>query len=109
MPTPQLYIIEYRLHGHSRNFIIRLDRMDNAEAWHWASCDAGVGIIPKFGREKIRKVSRPMAERYGITDVQWRVSGGGAPVVTSTVPAPTQVPGPNAGELSSGSEKAAAV
>ncbi|WP_230390476.1 DUF6555 family protein [Pseudomonas guariconensis] len=77
MPTPQLYIIDYRLHGQPRSFIIRLERMDNAEAWHWASCDAGVGIIPKFGREKIRKVSRPMAERYGVTDVSWRLSGSG--------------------------------
>ncbi|WP_245586754.1 DUF6555 family protein [Pseudomonas cremoricolorata] len=75
MPAPQLYIIDYRLHDQLRSFIIRLERMDNAEAWHWASCDAGIGIIPKFGREKIRKVSRPMAERYGITDVRWRLSG----------------------------------
>lgn len=75
MPAPQLYIIDYRLHDQTRSFIIRLEKMDNAEAWHWASCDAGIGIIPKFGREKIRKVSRPMAERYGITDVQWRLSG----------------------------------
>ena len=65
MPAPQLFIIDYQLHGQPRSFIIRLDRLDNAEAWHWASCDAGIGIIPKFGREKIRKVSRPMAERYG--------------------------------------------
>jgi hypothetical protein len=75
MPSPQLYIIDYQLHGKPRSFIIRLERLDNAEAWHWASCDAGIGIIPKFGREKIRKISRPMAERYGITAVSWRVSG----------------------------------
>lgn len=75
MPSPQLYIIDYLLHGEPRSFIIRLEKIDNAEAWHWASCDAGIGIIPKFGREKIRKVSRPMAERYGITDVNWRLSG----------------------------------
>ncbi|WP_240326979.1 DUF6555 family protein [Pseudomonas parafulva] len=78
MPAPQLYVIEYKQHGQLRSFIIRSERMDNAEAWHWASCDAGVGIIPKFGREKIKKVSRPMAERYGITDVTWRLSGSGA-------------------------------
>ncbi len=77
MPMPQLYIIDYRLHGQQRTFIIRQEKMDNAEAWHWASCDAGVGIIPKFGREKIRKVSRPLAERYGVTDVSWRLSGTG--------------------------------
>ena len=75
MPSPQLYIIDYHLHGQVRSFIIRLEHMDNAAAWHWASCDAGIGIIPKFGREKIRKVSRPMAERYGITQVTWRLSG----------------------------------
>jgi len=75
MPSPQLYIIDYQLHGQPRSFIIRLERLDNAEAWHWASCDAGIGIIPKFGREKIRKISRPMAERYGITGVSWRISG----------------------------------
>ncbi|MGE7989503.1 DUF6555 family protein [Pseudomonas sp. NPDC089554] len=75
MPAPQLYIIDYRLHNEPRSFIIRLEGLDSAQAWHWASCDAGVGIIPKFGREKIRKISRPMAERYGITEVQWRVSG----------------------------------
>jgi len=78
MPSPELYVIDYQLHGQPRSFIIRLERLDNAEAWHWASCDAGVGIISKFGREKIRKVSRPMAERYGITDVRWRVSGAKA-------------------------------
>jgi len=94
MPTPQLYIIDYRLHGQPRSFIIRLERMDNAEAWHWASCDAGVGIIPKFGREKIRKVSRPMAERYGVSEVRWRLSGSGPAFVPmpgegATAEAPT--------------------
>ncbi|MCO7515132.1 hypothetical protein NJF44_07100 [Pseudomonas guariconensis] len=100
MPTPQLYIIDYRLHGEQRSFIIRLERMDNAEAWHWASCDAGVGIIPKFGRERIRKVSRPMAERYGITEVSWRLSGSGAqfvpksgPGVAAALPGDSPLPG----------------
>jgi len=76
-----LYVIEYELQGEHRTFIIRLDRMDNAEAWHWASCDAGVGVIPRFGQHKIKKVSRPMAERYGIANVRWRVSGQGAEFV----------------------------
>jgi hypothetical protein len=48
--------------------------MDNAEAWHWASCDAGVGRIGRYGREKVKKVSKPLAERYGITEVKWRQS-----------------------------------
>ncbi|MDM9591634.1 DUF6555 family protein [Pseudomonas asiatica] len=71
----QLYVIEYLLHGEHRTFVIRLERMDNAEAWHWASCDAGVGIIPRFGQHKVKKVSRPQAERYGLSEVKWRVSG----------------------------------
>lgn len=73
--NPQLYVIEYRLHGRPASFIIRLEKMDNALAWHWASCDAGVGIIPKFGRQQVRQVSKPMAERYGITEVKWRLAG----------------------------------
>lgn len=77
MTGPQLYVIEYELHGEFRTFIIRLERMDSVEAWHWASCDAGVGIIPRFGQHKIKKVSRPMAERYGIANVKWRLSGQG--------------------------------
>ncbi|WP_416423890.1 hypothetical protein RAM80_29335 [Pseudomonas sp. App30] len=78
--NPQLYVIEYLLHGKPASFIIRLEKMDNALAWHWASCDAGVGIIPKFGRQQTRQVSRPMAERYGITEVKWRLAGQrGAP------------------------------
>ncbi|GLO40367.1 MULTISPECIES: DUF6555 family protein [Pseudomonas] len=85
MAGQQLYVIEYELHGEFRTFIIRLERMDNAEAWHWASCDAGVGIIPRFGQHKIKKVSRPMAERYGINNVRWRASGDGPEFVAPTI------------------------
>ncbi len=77
MAGSQLYVIEYELHGSYRTFIIRLEKMDNAEAWHWASCDAGVGMIPRFGQHSLKKVSKPMAERHGITNVKWRVSGQG--------------------------------
>lgn len=75
MPTPALYVIEYELHGQSKSFIIRLPELNNAEAWHWACCDAGVGIIPKFGKAREKRVSKPMAERYGIANVRWRLSG----------------------------------
>jgi len=74
MGGPSLYIIDYMLHGEPKSFIIRSEVMNNSEAWHWASCDAGVGRIPKFGREKVKRVSKPMAEKYGITDVHWRAS-----------------------------------
>ena len=75
MSQTDIFVIDYKLHGQSKSFVIRAKSMRNVDAWHWASCDAGIGIIPKFWREKIRKVSRPMAERYGITAVSWRLSG----------------------------------
>lgn len=74
MNDAKLFVIDYQLHGVPKSFIIRAEKMDNAEAWHWASCDAGVGRIGRFGREKVRKVSKPLAERYGITEVTWRQS-----------------------------------
>lgn len=76
MPSAALYIIDYEIHGVPKSFIIRAEVMNNAEAWHWASCDAGVGRIPKFGREKVRRVSKPLAERLGVDKVRWRPSGG---------------------------------
>lgn len=36
-----------------------------------ASCDAGVAVIPKFGQHTFKRVSKPMAEKYGITQVRW--------------------------------------
>jgi len=72
MNNAKLFVIEYTLHGEPKSFIIRLDKMDNAEAWHWASCDAGVGRIPRFGREKVQKTSKPMAEKFGVENVKWR-------------------------------------
>jgi hypothetical protein len=71
--TTALYEIEYSLHGEPKHFIIRADRMDNAEAWHWASCDVGVAQIPKNRHDKVRKLTKPMAERFGIADVKWRL------------------------------------
>ena len=53
MNNAKLYVIDYTLHGTPKSFIIRSDKMDNAEAWHWASCDAGVGRIPRFGRAEL--------------------------------------------------------
>lgn len=85
MAGQQLYVIEYALHAQPRTFIIRLERMDNAQAWHWASCDAGVGIIPRFGQHQIKRVSRPMAERYGITEVKWRLAGQGPEFVAPPI------------------------
>lgn len=69
-----LYIIEYQLHGEQRSFIIRAKAMRNADAWHWASCDAGIAPIPKPGRPPLKMVSKPQAEKYGLSDVRWRES-----------------------------------
>ena len=71
MKTNDLFTIQYRLHGIPKSFILRAPLMNNTEAWHWASCDAGVAVIPRFGQNKLKRVSRPMAEKYGITDVRW--------------------------------------
>lgn len=69
-----LYIIEYVIHGEAKSFVIRADKMDNAEAWHWASCDAGFGHIPRSSRDTTKKTTKPMAERFGISDVRWHSS-----------------------------------
>ncbi|AZC17989.1 MULTISPECIES: DUF6555 family protein [Pseudomonas] len=74
MNNAKLFVIEYTLHGAPKSFIIRQEKMDNAEAWHWASCDAGVGRIGRFGREQVKKTSRPTAEKFGIHNVTWRPS-----------------------------------
>ncbi|CRM79064.1 hypothetical protein J1G34_23265 [Pseudomonas sp. Wu6] len=71
MKNNELFTINYQLHGEPRSFIVRAARMNNAEAWHWASCDAGVAVIPRFGQNNLKRVSKPMAEKYGITDVRW--------------------------------------
>ncbi|NUT78745.1 hypothetical protein HNO86_27265 [Pseudomonas sp. C1C7] len=72
MARADMFIIEYHLHGKPKSFIIRAQSMNNAQAWHWASCDAGVAPIPKPGRPPLKVVSRPQAEKYGITEVKWR-------------------------------------
>jgi len=74
MNRTDLFVIEYKLHGESKSFIIRAKAMSNADAWHWASCDAGLAPIPKPGKPPLKVVSKPQAERYGVTEVKWRES-----------------------------------
>ncbi|WP_434625517.1 hypothetical protein J3P84_20415 [Pseudomonas sp. Z1-29] len=69
-----LFVINYKLHGVPKSFIIRSKAMQNADAWHWASCDAGAAPIPRPGRPPLKMVSKPQAEKYGITDFTWRAS-----------------------------------
>ncbi|OAJ49022.1 DUF6555 family protein [Pseudomonas marginalis] len=73
--TNSLYVIEYELHYESKSFIIRSEVMNNAEAWHWACCDAGIGIIPRSRNDRLKRISKPLAERYGLANVKWRPSG----------------------------------
>ena len=74
MNNAKLFVIDYILHGEPKSFIIRLEKLDTVEAWHWASCDAGVGRIGRFAREHVKKTSQEQAEKFGITNVQWRRS-----------------------------------
>lgn len=68
------FIIEYKQHREPKSFIIRATLMSNAMAWHWAACDAGLAPIPKPGKPPLKVVSKPQAEKYGLTDVRWRES-----------------------------------
>jgi hypothetical protein len=68
----KFYRISYLLHGQAKTFIIRAALMNNAEAWQWASCDAGLVPIPKPGRPPLKRYSKPMAERFGVTEVHWQ-------------------------------------
>lgn len=74
MSRTDLFIIEYQLHGEPKSFIIRTKTMRNSDAWHWASCDAGIAPIPKPGKPPLKVVSKPQAEKFGVTDVKWRES-----------------------------------
>jgi hypothetical protein len=65
------YRIDYLLNGSSKTFYVRAPMMTNAEAWHWASVDAGVGQLPRFRADPVAKLSKPKAEKHGITSVEW--------------------------------------
>ncbi|MFK3973757.1 DUF6555 family protein [Pseudomonas sp. NPDC087358] len=63
--------IDYLLGGAYKTFYIRASKMDNSEAWHWATIDAGFGELPKYRSDKVTKLSKPQAERLGISNVEW--------------------------------------
>lgn len=65
------YRIDYLLNGAYKTFYVRSFHMDNPEAWHWATVDAGYGQLPKYRHDPITKLSKPQAERLGITNVEW--------------------------------------
>lgn len=65
------YQIDYLLNGSYKTVRVCAENMNNAEAWHWATVDAGFGHIPKYRLDRVPKLSKPQAERLGITDVAW--------------------------------------
>jgi hypothetical protein len=71
MALSRHFKIDYLMRGSYKTFYVRTEAMNNAEAWHWAAVDAGIGQIPKYRQDKVPKLSKPQAERLGLTDVVW--------------------------------------
>lgn len=74
MSTATIYTIHYLLHGTPKTVVVRAEVMNDAEAWHWASCDVGIAHVARIGRqghERVKKITRPWAEKSGITEVTW--------------------------------------
>jgi hypothetical protein len=71
MSQSKHFKIDYLLNGAFKSFYISALHMDNHEAWHHASVDAGLARIPKYRTEKVPRVSKPYAEHFGITNVEW--------------------------------------
>ena len=75
MSQEHIFTIEYKLHGAPKKLLIRALHLTDEDAWQWAGCDAGAVPIPKPGKPPLKLFSKPMAERHGITEVQWRGPG----------------------------------
>jgi hypothetical protein len=71
MPQERHYRIDYLLDGAYKSFYIRTSKMNNTLAWHWATVDAGFGQLPKYRSDPVTQLSKPQAERLGITNVEW--------------------------------------
>ncbi|WP_282365344.1 DUF6555 family protein [Pseudomonas sp. PS02290] len=71
MPHSAHYRIDYVHDGADKSFYVSAQTMSNAEAWRWAAVDLGVAQIPKYRRDKVQAVSKPLAERHGIIQVRW--------------------------------------
>ncbi|MFK3795568.1 DUF6555 family protein [Pseudomonas sp. NPDC088444] len=67
------YRIDCLLNGAYKTFYIRATDMNNAQAWHWANVDAGIGQLPNYRTDPIKKLSQPQAEKLGVTDVEWKL------------------------------------
>ncbi|WP_131108297.1 DUF6555 family protein [Pseudomonas sp. Sample_10] len=67
MACTDIFIIDYKLHGQPKSFIIRAHAMGNVEAWHRASCD--VASLQSQSPDDHRLISSLSRRKYGITDV----------------------------------------
>lgn len=65
------YRIDYQFFGTAKSFRICVTTLDNASAWHWATVDAGFRHLPKYRFDPVPKLSKPQAERMGVTNVEW--------------------------------------
>lgn len=72
MNSSKLFVIDYTLHGTPKSFIIRQPSLNDATAWYWAGCDAGVERIARNDRDAAKKLSRADMEKKGVTNVTWR-------------------------------------
>ncbi|MCS3468570.1 hypothetical protein M2401_002305 [Pseudomonas sp. JUb42] len=64
--------IDYLIHGSYKTFYIHSDAMNQDEALHWATIDAGLCQIPKPRADRIPRLSQRQAEQLGLTDVEWK-------------------------------------
>lgn len=74
MALEKHYRIDYCLHGASKFLYVRSATMDNAQAWNWAAMDAGITGIPKPRQRAAATVSKPMAEKFGVSEVTWSLT-----------------------------------
>jgi hypothetical protein len=68
------YQINYLIHGSYKTFYIHSQAMNQAEAWHWATIDAGLSQIPKYRADKVARLSQPQAELLGLSRVEWKAA-----------------------------------
>jgi len=71
MSQERHFRINYVLKGTYKTFYLCAQAMNNAEAWHWATIDAGIGQLPKYRNDPVTKLSKPQAEKHGVTNVEW--------------------------------------
>jgi hypothetical protein len=68
------YRIAYLFKGADTTFYIRAALMNDAEAWHWATINAGLAKIPKYPTDKSPKLTRQQAEKLGIANLLWSLT-----------------------------------